>query len=257
MVIGAAPARARTCRWIPRPTDDDGQADVGITVLDDDSGGGPGRTGDPGDPGGDPATAIGRSGRPGSGDPGDPGDGAPAIRSTSPRYYLAYVPRLTVRIPQLQADGSLAGTFLGVAVESWSAQHPGGTPGLVVELTGAAAWTATSGDWSITVDVTGDIPAFVVGPDGLALGPGLTGADASLTVAASKHPPSGGGPAFILGSPTGTRFELGAVKAGLAVHRWTRPVSTSRSPWRHRPASSSSRPATPTDSSRWSFRPTA
>ena len=168
----------------PSTTDDDGQADVGITVLDDDSGGGP--DSDPGDAGGGAAG----SGDPGGGS-GDP-DAPPDPVDLTP-FYLASVPRLTVRIPQLQADGSLAGTFLGVAVESWSAQHPGGTPGLVVEPTGAAAWTATSGDWSIAVDVTGDIPAFVVGPDGLALGPGLTGADASLTVAASKHPPSGGG----------------------------------------------------------------
>ena len=43
-------------------------------------------------------------------------------------FHLGFVPRLTVRIPQLQADGSLAGTFLGVAVESWSAAHAGNTP---------------------------------------------------------------------------------------------------------------------------------
>jgi len=130
-------------------------------------------------------------------------------------FYLGFVPRLTVRIPQLQADGSLAGTFLGVAIESWSAAHPGNTPGLVVELTGALDWTATSGDWAVGVASKGDVPAFVIGPDGLSLGQGVSGADASVTVTAARQPPPGGAAAFVLGSPDGSRLEFGSVKAGL------------------------------------------
>ena len=130
-------------------------------------------------------------------------------------FYLGFVPRLTVRIPRLQADGSLAGTFLGVAVESWSAAHPGNTPGLVVELTGALDWTATSGDWAVAVASEGDVPAFVIGPKGLSLGQGVSGADASVTVTAARQPPAAGVAAFVLGSPDGSRLELGSVKAGL------------------------------------------
>src|SRR5262249_47388998 len=120
-----------------------------------------------------------------------------------------------VRIPQLQADGSLAGTFLGVAVESWSAAHPGNTPGLVVELTGALDWTATSGGWAVGVAGKGDGPAFVVGRNGLLLGGGISGADASVTVTAARQPPPGGVAAFVLGAPDGSRLELGSAKAGL------------------------------------------
>src|SRR5262249_51272389 len=87
--------------------------------------------------------------------------------------------------------------------------------GLVVELTGALDWTATSGGWAVGVAGKGDVPAFVVGPNGLALGQGVSGAEASLTVTAARQPPSGGGPAFVLGAPDGTRLELGPFKAGL------------------------------------------
>jgi hypothetical protein len=196
-------------------TTDDGQADVAVTEPDDSADGGTG-TGGTGAGTGSTGTGTGSS-TDGTGSSTDGTDGTPAGPPDLTDYYLASVPRLTVRIPQLQADGSLSGTFLGLAVEAWSAQHPGATPGLVVELTGAAAWTATAGGWTISVEVTGEIPAFVVGPHGLALGAGITGSDASLTVAAAKQPPSGGGPAFVLGSATGSRLELGSLTAGLAL----------------------------------------
>ena len=174
----------------PPPPDDTTSTDPSADDGDADTGGSPDQ-GDLPDPPPDP----------------DPVDLTP--------FYLGFVPRLTVRIPPLQADGSLAGTFLGVAVESWSAAHPGNTPGLVVELTGALDWTATSGDWAVAVASKGDLPAFVIGPKGLSLGQGVSGADASVTVTAARQPPSAGGAAFVLGSPDGSRLELGSVKAGL------------------------------------------
>ena len=160
----------------------------------------------------DPSADDGDADTGGFSDQGDLPDSDPVDLTP---FYLGFVPRLTVRIPQLQADGSLAGTFLGVAVESWSAAHPGNTPGLVVELTGALDWTATSGDWAVGVASKGDVPAFVIGPKGLSLGQGVSGANASVTVTAARQPPSAGVAAFVLGAPDGSRLELGSAKAGL------------------------------------------
>jgi hypothetical protein len=137
--------------------------------------------------------------------PPDPGD----LQS----FWRTNVPRLEVRIPQLQAGGSLAGTFLGIAVEAWSLEHPDGVAGLVVELTGALDWTQTRGSWILTAASQGDVPAFVVGPHGMSLAPAVTGADARVKLSAVAQPPSGGGPAFVFGPSDGTRLELGAVRA--------------------------------------------
>jgi hypothetical protein len=164
----------------------------------------------------DPSADDGDADTGGFPDPGDLPDPPPDPDPVDlTPFYLGFVPRLTIRIPQLQADGSLSGTFLGVAVEAWSAAHPGNTPGLVVALTGALDWTATSGDWAVSVASRGEVPAFVIGPNGMSLGPGISGADASVSVTAARQPPAGGGAAFVLGSPAGSRLELGSLKAGL------------------------------------------
>ncbi|MFN8205519.1 MAG: DUF6603 domain-containing protein [Solirubrobacteraceae bacterium] len=163
----------------------------------------PAGTGDDGDHFGTPEPA----------DPPDPPP--PADPGDRPAFWRTNVPRLEVRIPQLQADGALAGTFLGIAVEAQSLEHPDGVAGLVVALTGALDWTQTREGWTLTAASQGDVPAFVVGPHGMALAPAATGADAHVSLTAVRPPPSGGGPAFVFGPTDGTRVELGAVRAAV------------------------------------------
>jgi hypothetical protein len=130
-------------------------------------------------------------------------------------YYRATQPRLVIRIPQLKPDGTLAGTFLGIAVAASSREHPGAVAGLIVELTGALNWTQTRGPWTLTASSQGNVPAFVVGPGGLDLA--STGAAASAKLVAARQPATPGAPAFILGPATGTRIELGTLTAELGV----------------------------------------
>ena len=159
---------------------------------------------------------------------GDPQSGVdapspPPVEFTGP-YYLNTLPHLTIRIPQLEADGSLAGTFLGIDVAVSSLQHPGGVAGLIVGLTGALAWTETIGPWAVSLVTTGDVPAFAIGPQGMTLAPGvaaLAGATGQLTIARVPD----GGPAFVFGSTTGTRLELGKVQFGAGFSLATAHVS--------------------------------
>src|SRR5262245_37818939 len=130
-------------------------------------------------------------------------------------YYRITQPRLVIRIPQLQPDGTLAGTFLGIAVAASSPEHPGGVAGLIVELTGALNWTQTRGPWMLTASSQGTLPAFVVGPGGLKLATAAAAASAKLVIA--RQPPADGAPAFVLGPAAGTRIELGALTAELGL----------------------------------------
>jgi hypothetical protein len=128
-------------------------------------------------------------------------------------YYRTTQPRLALRIPQLQADGSLSGTFLGIDVVASSLEHPGGIAGLIVELTGALNWTQTNGPWAIQFETDGQVPAFSIGPTGMTLAPvssASLGATGRLSVARVPD----GTPAFAVGDPKGTRLELGNVQFG-------------------------------------------
>jgi len=142
--------------------------------------------------------------------PAPPGDLGP--------YYRITQPRLVIRIPQFKPDGTLAGTFLGIAVAASSLEHPGGVAGLIVELTGALNWTQTRGPWTLTASSQGTLPAFVVGPGGLKLATAAAAA-ASAKLVVARQPPAAGAPAFVLGPATGTRIELGTLTAevGLAL----------------------------------------
>jgi hypothetical protein len=133
---------------------------------------------------------------------------APPVPDLAP-YYRSTQPRLAIRFPQLQADGVLAGTFLGIDVAASSLEHPGAVAGLIVELTGALNWTQTRGPWTITLETDGQVPAFSIGPQGMELAPlssALTAAKGRLSATRG----AGGTPSFSVGDPSGTRLELGA-----------------------------------------------
>ncbi len=131
-------------------------------------------------------------------------------------YYRTTQPRLTIRVPQLQPDGSLAGTFLGIAVAASSSEHPGGVAGMIVELTGALNWTQTRGPWTLIASSQGTIPVFVVGPDGLKLA--ATGSGASFQLVAKRQAAAPGTPAFVFGPATGSRIELGTPQFAVTLN---------------------------------------
>jgi hypothetical protein len=123
-------------------------------------------------------------------------------------------PRLRITVPQLDEAGAVAGARLGIAVLASSAQHPGGVAGLMVGLGGTLDWTETRGSWRLAAASEGQVPAFVIGPDGLEPAPldtAALGGAARLTIDRLAESPDG--PAFVFGSETGTRLELGALRA--------------------------------------------
>ena len=120
------------------------------------------------------------------------------------------------RMPRLSASLLDAGGKARVAVSCAvsSAEHAGGVAGVVATVAGKLAFTDTRAGWQVTATSDGDLPSFVIGPKGLALAPAAA-APAGATGRVSVTRVSDGGPAFIFGSATGTRLELGGVRFGL------------------------------------------
>jgi hypothetical protein len=81
--------------------------------------------------------------------------------------------------------------------------------GLVITPFGAITDTRQVGPWTIDLSLTADVQALAIGPSGVTFLPGANTVDVTGKVAATLPAPSGGGPAFILGSPDGTRIEVG------------------------------------------------
>jgi len=126
-------------------------------------------------------------------------------------WLQAVLPRFVVSLPGQGVGGLAEPARVAVAALMSSAQHPGGLRGLVFSLLGQLDVTQTRGDWRLTLSSEGQVPAFVVGPGGVSAVPAATplaAATARLTVARIAED---GAPALLLGSPQGTRLEVGAL----------------------------------------------
>lgn len=150
-----------------------------------------------------------------SGDPTPPPEQwtpAPPVDLTE--FHRQFRPQLLVTVPELDATGAVAGARMGFLVVASGAEHPGGVAGLIVELAGTLAWAETRGSYRIAVSSDGEIPVFVVGPGGLELAP-VTPPPLGGTVrlAVERVAAGEGAPAFVFGSETGTRVEVGALRA--------------------------------------------
>jgi hypothetical protein len=91
-----------------------------------------------------------------------------------------------------------------------------GDLGLVVTPFGALALTLEAGQWSFKIDFTADVDALAYGRRGLTLvaRPGATEVDGSFAAILGA---SDSGPAFVLGSPSGTRLEAGGAQIKVAT----------------------------------------
>ncbi|MEO8620018.1 MAG: DUF6603 domain-containing protein, partial [bacterium] len=139
-------------------------------------------------------------------------DGGSAVASMLPAvpdaYFAANDPVLRLTIAEAAATGGLALEILAA-----SKKHPKGVAGLIVQLVGAFDRTETRGQWKLTLTSSGAIPALAFGPSGLALGPTANApAKGSAKFLVERVPaPDATGPAFVFGSPKGTRLELGSL----------------------------------------------
>jgi hypothetical protein len=153
---------------------------------------------------------------------GDDEEGAGALEVESPPreaadlapYYTGGFPRLVVVVPGLVTDGAAAPARFAVAARMSSAAHPGGARGVIVELLGQLALDESRGGWHLTVQSDGNLPAIVIGPDGVAPAPGAAlGAEAAARIQLAREA-ADGAPAFRVGASTGTRLEVGALQVG-------------------------------------------
>jgi hypothetical protein len=131
-------------------------------------------------------------------------------------YYTTFFPTFSL-VPYRDAT-----TELSIDFRPSSALHTGAAAGLLIGFTGTFNQTATQGQWKLTFTSEGDLPALLLDTKGFhsLLGDGaLTGGNAKLLV--DYVPPAGSfGPAFVFGSATGTRLELGTAELTIGF-TWT------------------------------------
>jgi hypothetical protein len=123
-------------------------------------------------------------------------------------FFNDYRPRLGIFLPGLVDEGSR----FGLIVTASSAEHPDGIRGFVLSPAGDTTWSETRGQWRLSFTAGGEIPAFVIGPGGMALAPlatPLAGGSAALVI---ERLAAKGDPAFRLGAADGTRMEIGAFR---------------------------------------------
>ena len=149
----------------------------------------------------------------------DPQAGAftPFVPPTPPdSFYTTYFPTFSL-IPFQNGT-----TQLRIDLKCSSALHPGNNAGLIFGVSGDFNQSVTQGQWKVSFDAQGEIPTLLFSPMGVKLIPGATGVtDGSLKAEADFLPPTGSsGPAFIFGSNTGTRLELGTGKFTVGA-MWT------------------------------------
>ena len=91
-----------------------------------------------------------------------------------------------------------------------------GDLGLVITPFGAVTQTFEVGKWKFKIDFTADVEALAYGKNGFVLAAGVSTTEIGGGFAATLAAPDSG-PAFVLGSPTGSRLEIGGAEIKVAT----------------------------------------
>ncbi|MCK0198121.1 hypothetical protein MWN34_14500 [Ancylobacter sp. 6x-1] len=135
-----------------------------------------------------------------------PDDVQPAPLDDPAVFLRRNLPRLILMLPGADGIGRI-----GFSIVASATEHEGGIAGLIFGAAGAFAWNETRGGWNLEAATTGDLPVFVVGPDGLQLlDPAAAGAGATGHIGAARA--RGAEPAFQLGESGGSRIEVGDLR---------------------------------------------
>ncbi|MGH9752194.1 MAG: hypothetical protein ACREA2_05365, partial [Blastocatellia bacterium] len=159
-------------------------------------------------------------GHPGGTEPGEeeaPAAPPPDIVAPEPvdltPYFETFLPRFVFALPGLQdSDGAPTPARFAVSAPISSAMHPGGARGIVITPLGQLDWSEERSGWRLSLESSGQAPAFVLGPGGVSQAPSdtpLTNATARLSIERVTGPET---PAFIVGAANGTRLEIGALR---------------------------------------------
>lgn len=84
-----------------------------------------------------------------------------------------------------------------------------GDLGLVISPFGSLKATTTVGPWAIELDVTAEVDALAIGRRGIIFAASADTTSVAGKLSATLPAPEGGGPAFVFGTRTGTRLEVG------------------------------------------------
>lgn len=200
-------ANAAGLRWstqftslTPDPAPIDSEYDGPVTIDE-------GRRGEDGDPADDQDDDTDSQ--------DDDGDATPIDTTPLPdRYFASTFPTFRLAVVSSSAVTSTVGPGDEIAIELQcsSSSHPGATPGYIVSLTGIFNSVTTFDSWRLTSSASGEIPAFVLKPDGFALvSSAVPVAGGAAQIKLEELAAAGSGPAFIVGSPSGTRLEIGTL----------------------------------------------
>jgi hypothetical protein len=124
-------------------------------------------------------------------------------------YFATTFPGFRIAI---LSSSAAPGSDVALELQCSSAAHPGAVAGFIASIAGEFNSVTTFDSWRLTLAANGQIPAFVLKPDGIALAPissPLTGGKASLLL--ERLSSSGTGSVFLFGAPSGTRLEIGAL----------------------------------------------
>lgn len=128
-------------------------------------------------------------------------------------FYEAFLPRFVFVLPgQQDPEGTPSPARFAIAALVSSANHPGGARGLVITPLGQVGWSEVRSGWRLSLESSGQVPAFVLGPGGVSralIDSPLAAATARFLVARVAE---GGASAFIVGAADGTRLEIGALR---------------------------------------------
>jgi hypothetical protein len=133
-------------------------------------------------------------------------------------YYESLLPRFLLGVARSDESGT---PHFGLGLILSSVKHPGGTAGVIVTPVGSFGSTEDRGSWRITITSNGQLAALLAGPDGFMLAPSSNLTGGLIKILLERIPDAGStGPAFVFGSPTGTRLEFGTVQLSTDVV-WT------------------------------------
>jgi hypothetical protein len=141
----------------------------------------------------------------------DDGDTTPIDSTPLPdTYFASAFPTLRLVI---LSSASNPGDQIAIELQCSSSSHPGNTPGYIVSLAGTFNSVTSFDSWQLTLSASGQIPAFVLKPAGFGLvSTAVPVSGGAAQIKLEKLAAAGStGPAFILGSPTGTRIEIGTL----------------------------------------------
>jgi len=144
----------------------------------------------------------------------DAGDGTDPLPDPEPppgaEYFAASFPTFVVQLARSEA-GEIA-----LELRASSAQHPGALAGYLLTPVGTFQYKDGSDNWNLAISAKGAVPAIAITAAGVDLATGAQ-AVAGGVARLQLQQKNGSTVPFVIGNPTGTRLEVGAIDMDAAI----------------------------------------